>query len=149
LTDPNASRYFITAEEVVSLVLHAVWIGEPGDILVLDSGEPIRILDLARRLIARSGYSEQEIEIIFTGLRPAEKLHESLFYSGERVVKTNHDRIKRIVSSFVPYGDLTQKLETLRSDLYSMTEPAIRSALSDLVCTSPARAPRASSLVAD
>jgi len=77
------TRYFMTISEAVSLVLQAFTVGENGDILVLDMGEPVRILDVAKTLIRISGKREDEIQIVFSGIRPGEKLHEELFYANE------------------------------------------------------------------
>src|SRR5262249_35926706 len=83
VTHPEITRFFMTIQEAVSLVLQAGAIGVDGDILVLDMGEPVRIVDLARTLIRLSGKTEKEVEIAFTGLRPGEKLYEELFYADE------------------------------------------------------------------
>ena len=84
ITHPDITRFFMTIPEAVSLVLQAFTIGEHGDILVLDMGSPVRILDLAHSLIRQCGKSPSEIKIEFVGLRPGEKLHEELFYPRER-----------------------------------------------------------------
>ena len=81
MTHPEVSRYFMLADEAVQLVLQAAVIGRDGEVLVLDMGQPVRIADMARRLAAGSG---REVDIVFTGLRPGEKLTEDLFGPGER-----------------------------------------------------------------
>ena len=80
VTDPEVTRYFMTVEEAVQLVIQAGAIGEHGGAMVLDMGEPVRIADVARRLIAEA---DRRIEIVYTGLRPGEKLHEVLCGDGE------------------------------------------------------------------
>jgi len=80
----------MTIPEACELVIQAGAIGDPGDVLVLDMGSPIRILDVAKRLIAQSG---KDIEIVFTGLRPGEKLHEVLFSEKEDLSPTSHPLI--------------------------------------------------------
>ena len=80
VTDPEVTRYFMTVEEAVQLVIQAGAIGEHGGAMVLDMGEPVRIADVARRLIAEA---DRRIEIVYTGLRPGEKLHEVLRGDGE------------------------------------------------------------------
>ncbi|WP_051215125.1 polysaccharide biosynthesis protein [Granulicoccus phenolivorans] len=93
VTDPEVTRFFMTIPEACELTLQAGAIGDPGDVLVLDMGEPVRILDIARRLIAQSG---QDIAITFTGLRPGEKLNEVLFSGAEDHSPTSHELISRV-----------------------------------------------------
>jgi FlaA1/EpsC-like NDP-sugar epimerase len=83
ITHPDITRFFMTIPEAASLVLQADTVGEHGNVLVLDMGEPIRIVDLARTLIRLSGKSAQDVQIVFTGLRKGEKLYEELFYQNE------------------------------------------------------------------
>ncbi|MCC6434541.1 MAG: polysaccharide biosynthesis protein [Acidimicrobiales bacterium] len=90
VTDPEVTRFFMTIPEAVQLVIQAAAIGEPGEVLILDMGQPIRIVDVARRLIEASG---KDIEIRFTGLRPGEKLHEELMREGEIGVQRSHPLI--------------------------------------------------------
>jgi FlaA1/EpsC-like NDP-sugar epimerase len=91
ITHPEITRFFMTISEAVSLVLQAFAIGRDGDILVLDMGEPVRIVDLAETLVRLSGKSRQEFK--FIGLRPGEKLFEELFYSDERVFPSACEKI--------------------------------------------------------
>lgn len=93
VTHPDITRYFMTIPEACELTIQAGAIGEPADVLVLDMGEPVRILDVAKGLIARSGKS---IKIIFTGLRPNEKMHEVLFSDDENRTHTHHELIYRV-----------------------------------------------------
>lgn len=94
VTHPDAKRYFMTIPEAVQLVLQAATMGEGGEVFVLDMGEPIRILDLARDLIKLSGYEEgKDIDIEFTGLHKGEKVTEELFFAAERVDHSVHEKI--------------------------------------------------------
>lgn len=90
VTHPDVTRYFMTIPEACELVAQAGAIGEDGQVMILDMGQPVRILDVARRMIEMSG---RDIEIVFTGLRHGEKLHEDLFSVDERVSNPLHPRI--------------------------------------------------------
>ncbi|MGO1523041.1 MAG: polysaccharide biosynthesis protein [Nesterenkonia sp.] len=93
VTDPEVSRYFMTIPEACQLVLHAATIGQDGYVMVLDMGEPVKIVDIARNLVAMSNTST---EIVFTGLRPGEKLDEELFGDYEGSVVKIHEKISRV-----------------------------------------------------
>ena len=94
VTDEKVTRYFMTADEACELVLQAAAIGRPGETLVLDMGAPIRIDDLAKRVIALSG--RPDVEVVYTGLRPGEKLSESLLSPGEVDLRPNHPLITQV-----------------------------------------------------
>ena len=94
VTDPEMTRYFMTIPEASQLVLQAGAMGKGGEVFLLDMGEPVKIMDLARNMIRLSGYEpEQDIQIQITGLRPGEKLYEELLTAGEGTSKTEHTKI--------------------------------------------------------
>jgi len=94
ITHPDISRYFMTIPEAVQLLLQAAVLGDGGQVFMLDMGQPVRIVDLAKDLIRLSGYElGKDIDIVFTGLRPGEKLFEELFIHGETYDKTEHEKI--------------------------------------------------------
>jgi len=95
VTDPEMTRYFMTIPEAAQLVLQAGAVGKSGEILVLDMGQPVRILDLAKDLIHLSGLEPgKDLEVVYTGLRPGEKLHEELYHRSETPMPTTHPKIK-------------------------------------------------------
>src|SRR5690606_40326238 len=94
VTDPEMTRYFMTIPEAVQLVLQAAALGKGGEVFVLDMGEPVKIVDLARTLIRLHGLEpDKDIEIVFTGRRPGEKLYEEVLTAEEGTEATKYDRI--------------------------------------------------------
>ncbi|TAM61541.1 MAG: polysaccharide biosynthesis protein [Chloroflexota bacterium] len=98
ITHPDVTRYFMTIAEAVSLILEAASSANPGEIYVLDMGEPVRIVDLAHDLIRLSGLDPDQVPIVYTGLRAGERLHESLFYDHETTEQTIHPGVLRVRS---------------------------------------------------
>src|SRR5271166_2064684 len=147
ITHPEITRFFMTISEAVSLVLQAFTLGEHGDILVLDMGNPVRILDLAHSLIRQCGKSPSEIKIEFIGLRPGEKMYEDLFYPRERKFGTGNRKVKRTQSEIIAWPALAAHLEDLVSLANSGTEMSIRAKMKEIIPeysyeTEPARVPQ-------
>jgi FlaA1/EpsC-like NDP-sugar epimerase len=119
VTHPDVIRYFMTIPEAAQLVIQAGSMGSGGDVFVLDMGSPVRIADLAKRMIQLAGYTvrdeknpDGDIEIRFTGLRPAEKLFEELLI-GKNVTGTEHPRILRAMEHSLPWDQMRQVLDDL------------------------------------
>ena len=120
VTHPEVMRYFMSIPEAAELVIQAGAMGKGGDVFVLDMGEPVNIYELAKRLINLSGMElkdedniEGDIEIIFTGLRPGEKLYEELLI-GDNVSSTDHSQILRAEEDFLPKEELDNHIEHLK-----------------------------------
>jgi len=133
ITHPEITRFFMTIPEAVSLVLQAFTLGEHGDILVLDMGNPVRILDLAHSLIRQCGKSPSEVKIEFIGLRPGEKMYEDLFYPGETKLATTNRKVKRTQSEIIAWPSLWAHLEDLISLTNSGTEISIRAKMKEII----------------
>ena len=115
VTHPDMRRFFMTIPEACQLVLQALGIAEGGQICVLDMGQPVKIVELARNLILLSGLKpDEDIKIEFTGMRPGEKLYEELSTLLEDTVATEHEKIRIFVGNGVPDEDVRSWLETLR-----------------------------------
>ena len=132
VTHPDATRYFMTIPEAVQLVLQAAALGEGGEIFMLDMGEPVRIVDLARNLIRLSGLEpDVDIPIIFTGLRPGEKLHEQLIDETESTLPTRYQKIRIVrTNGAVP---LDEGLALLWDALETHDDRRLLRVLQDLV----------------
>jgi FlaA1/EpsC-like NDP-sugar epimerase len=119
VTHPEVTRFFMTVQEAVGLVLQSATQGTGGEIFVLDMGESMKILDVARQMIALSGYREgEDIEIKFTGLKPGEKLYEEVQHLSETLQPTTHARVMR----FVADGELTHSIEVISAALEAALE---------------------------
>src|SRR5205814_2083222 len=135
VTHSAITRFFMTIPEAVQLVLQAAVLGRGGEVFVLDMGEPVKIVDLARDLIALSGLEVgRDIDIAITGLRPGEKLYEELFVPGEHYMRTCHEKIfiADDASRAVPAA-LDAGLAALEAAVRRDDAAAILAALSTLV----------------
>lgn len=139
LTDERMTRYFMTIPEAAQLVIQAAAMANGGDVFVLDMGQPVKILDLAKRMVELSGLTVLDqnnamgdIEIQVTGLRPGEKLYEELLI-GDNPLPTSHPRIMKAHEEFLPWDELESKLNILNAALDSNNVPVIRTLLKELV----------------
>ena len=130
-THPEITRYFMSIPEAAQLVLQAGLMGNGGEIFVLDMGEPVRIVDLAKDLIRLSGFAEDEIKIEFTGLRPGEKLYEELLADNEHTLTTPHPKL-RIAQARQADAAWLEKLLGW-TEATTMPDEQVRSALRDWV----------------
>jgi FlaA1/EpsC-like NDP-sugar epimerase len=113
VTHPDAERYFMTISEAVQLVIQAGAAGKGGDLFVLDMGEPVKIIDLARQMIDLAGGPEDSIPIVYTGLRPGEKMAEELIDDGEEAVESGLARILRVEPKTVDRAEFERQYEAL------------------------------------
>jgi FlaA1/EpsC-like NDP-sugar epimerase len=139
LTHADITRYFMTIPEAAQLVIQAGAMGQGGDVFVLDMGQPVKIIDLARRMVELSGLSvrdearpDGDIEIAVTGLRPGEKLFEELLI-GDNPKPTQHARIMKAHEPFLPWVQLEQQLNALSIAMSVNDVPVIRAMLQQLV----------------
>lgn len=138
VTHPDITRYFMTIPEAVELVLQAAAMGTSGDLFVLDMGEPVRILDLARRMIRLSGKTPRDenhpdgVEIVFTGLRPGEKLYEETLI-GDVFQPTEHPKIVCVQEEHLPWPAFERVLSRLRFAMDERDHVAIRAILQETV----------------
>ena len=139
VTDPEVIRYFMSIPEAAELVIQAGAMGEGGDVFVLDMGEPVKIIDLAKRLINLSGLElkdganpEGDIEIIFTGLRPGEKLYEELLI-GDNVKITEHKQILRAEEQSLSRNELENYLNLLQEAIQKDDVVTLKGTLEEAV----------------
>jgi len=136
VTDPEATRYFMTVAEACGLVIMTSAIAEQGGLYMLDMGEPVRILDLAKKMIHLCGLREGlDIPIMYTGLRPGERLHETLVAANEEPVPTIHSKILRVVHTheLPALSTITQWMQTLEKSLQSESLEQLREQLFEMV----------------
>jgi FlaA1/EpsC-like NDP-sugar epimerase len=131
VTHPEVTRFFMTMREAASLVIQAGSLAHGGDVFVLDMGQPVRIIDLATRMIELSGSTVRsemnpsgDIEIKFTGLRPGEKLYEELLIEGD-LEATDHPKVMRSAESFLPWEDISTILQRLEAAIDRRDEETV------------------------
>jgi len=133
VTHPQMTRYFMLVSEAVELVLQAGTIGEKGKIYVLDMGEPVNIAELARQLIELSGLTlDKDIKIIYTGLRPGEKLYERLYFEGEETA-TQIPNLLLLTPTTVNDNHYIDRVQKLLGEIYSLNSNELRGELKKLV----------------
>ncbi len=139
VTHPDMTRYFMTIREAVELVLEASALGSAGEItsgriFVLDMGEPVRIIDLARQMIRLSGQvPDQDVRIEITGIRPGEKLYEEVFHDHETTVETDHAGLLLAAPRVVAIEELNSQLQPLLNNGVSGNDDEIRALLHDII----------------
>jgi FlaA1/EpsC-like NDP-sugar epimerase len=134
VTHPEVTRFFMSIPEAAQLILQAGAMGKGGEIFILEMGEPIRILDLAKTVIRMSGFvPEQDIPIIFTGLRPGEKLYEELITVDEGIIPTQHEKIMVLKGNGNGYSNVTMQVDELISVAETFDISAIKRKMGELV----------------
>ncbi len=135
VTHPEATRYFMTLAEAADLVIQAGTLGERGEVFLLEMGEPVRILDLARLMIRLSGFTEQQIGISVVGTRPGEKLSEELSTTAERLSATPLRKVLRCEPERAPSDQLADALERMRFLVRAHDGDSLRALLAEVTRT--------------
>ncbi len=133
ITHPDITRYFMSIPEAAQLVLQAGLMGKGGELFVLDMGEPVKIVDLARDMIRLSGYSEADIEIKFTGLRRGEKLFEELLATNEHTLATDHPKVRVVRALAAPDPSWLRETMAWLDAPDALDDHAVRGQLARLV----------------
>ncbi|NNM60298.1 MAG: polysaccharide biosynthesis protein [Legionellales bacterium] len=134
VTHPEVTRYFMTIVEAAQLILQATSLGKGGEIFVLDMGRPVKIQYLAEQMIQLAGKKVgKDIDIIYTGLRPGEKLHEELFHESEALLPTTYSKISLAQAIDIDWDDLQNQMNAIREACASFDEVSLLAILKSLV----------------
>jgi len=134
VTHPEVYRYFMTIPEACQLVLEAGFMGHGGEIFVFDMGQQVKIADLAKAMIKLSGFiPDKDIQIVYTGLRPGEKLYEELLTDGELTIPTHHEKIKKAHVEEINCEEVMEQIDWLMRDLYSLCACEVVQVMKDLI----------------
>lgn len=134
VTHPEVYRYFMTIPEACQLVLEAGFMGHGGEIFVFDMGQQVKIADLAKAMIKLSGFiPDKDIQIVYTGLRPGEKLYEELLTDGELTIPTHHEKIKKAHVEEIDGKEVMEQIDWLLKNLYSLCACEVVQAMKDLI----------------
>jgi FlaA1/EpsC-like NDP-sugar epimerase len=134
ITDPEMVRYFLTAHEAVQLVITAATMGRGGEVFVLDMGEPIKILNLAERMVRLHGLElHEDIRILFTGPRPGEKLFEELVSSAEHLIATDHEKLNVVRIQRQSSEKVREWLSPLREMVGEQDQAGVLSKMQEMV----------------
>ncbi|HBE43957.1 MAG TPA: nucleoside-diphosphate sugar epimerase [Deltaproteobacteria bacterium] len=133
ITHPAMTRYFMSIPEAVQLVMQAGAMGKGGEIFVLEMGEPVKIVDLANDMIKLMGYSPEDIEIIYTGLRPGERIEEILIGEDEEVEVTSHEKIMLLKTPLFDWQDMKRRLDEFIAKTSNLNEAEIKETLFSII----------------
>ena len=134
VTHPEVYRYFMTIPEACQLVLEAGFMGQGGEIFVFDMGQQVKIADLAKAMIKLSGFiPDKDIQIVYTGLRPGEKLYEELLTDAEMTTSTHHEKIKKALVENIDGKEFLERIDWLLKELYSLCSCEVVQVMKDLI----------------
>ena len=140
ITHPEMTRYFITIPEAVRLVIQAGLLAKGGEIFILDMGDPVKILSMAKDMIRLSGLKEGKgIKIEFTGLRPGEKLPEELFFDKEQLEKTPNSKILITKPFEYDKNEIKEKIDTLIQMAHSQSDAELFQSIMTIISVSQAK----------
>jgi len=134
VTHPDITRYFMTIPEACELVIEAGVMGQGGEIFIFDMGKPMKIYDLAKKMVMLSGKElNKDIEIVFTGLRDGEKLYEELLNDKENTILTHHEKIMKAKVSEYQYDEICRNLDLLEDFIHDRNEHKMVTLMKEIV----------------